>query len=256
MADHPIFPDLAGASVFITGGGAGIGAALTEGFLQQGSRVCFVQRSDATDFCEEMEKKTGNRPLFIPCDITDLDALRAALDTATGVHGQIEILLNNAANDQRHETLEIDESFWDSSMAINLKPYFFAAQHVIPAMRDAGRGAIINMSSIAYMMATHGYAPYIAANAGITGLTRTLAREFGPDGIRVNAIMPGMVVTERQIEKWLTPESMEAHLERQCIKRTLKPEDMVGGALFLASSASAAMTAQALVLDGGVVTTG
>ncbi|NDR59166.1 SDR family NAD(P)-dependent oxidoreductase [Aliiruegeria sabulilitoris] len=256
MSGHPVFPDLAGASVFITGGGSGIGAALTEGFLEQGSQVAFVQRSDATDFCDEMEEKTGNRPLFIQCDITDLDALCGALDTAASAHGPIGVLLNNAANDQRFDTLEIDEAFWDASMAINLKPYFFASQHVIPAMQAEGKGAIVNMSSISYMMADAGYAPYITANAAITGLTRTLAREFGPDGIRVNAIMPGMVVTPRQLDKWLTPEGMAEHLERQCLKRTLEPADMVGGALFLASDASAAMTAQALVLDGGVVTTG
>lgn len=256
MSDHPIFPDLAGASVFITGGGSGIGAALTEGFLQQGSRVAFVQRSDASAFCDEMERKTGNRPLFLPCDITDTAGLKAAIVAAAQAHGPVRVLVNNAANDQRHDTLEIDEAFWDASMAINLKSYFFAAQAVIPGMQAAGGGAIVNMSSISYMMATCGYAPYITANAGITGLTRTLAREFGPDNIRANAVMPGMVVTDRQLEKWLTPEGMEAQIDRQCLKRTLAPDDMVGGVLFLASSASAAMTAQALVLDGGVVTTG
>lgn len=256
MSGHPVFPDLAGASVFITGGGSGIGAALTEGFLQQGSKVAFVQRSDASEFCDDMEKATGTRPLYIPCDITDLDSLRGALDQAAEAHGSIRVLINNAANDQRQDTLEIDEGFWDASLAINLKPYFFACQHVIPGMQAEGKGAIVNMSSISYMMATHGYAPYITSNAGITGLTRTLAREFGPDGIRANTLLPGMVVTQRQLDNWLTPAGMAEHLERQCLKRTLGPEDMVGGALFLASDASAAMTAQALVLDGGVVTTG
>ncbi|MFV0358362.1 SDR family NAD(P)-dependent oxidoreductase [Tropicimonas sp.] len=256
MNGHPIFPDLAGASVFITGGGSGIGAALTEGFLQQGARVAFVQRSDAGAFCDEMEKTTGSRPLFIPCDITDIERLRAAIAKAAAAHGPVRALVNNAANDQRHATLDISEEFWDGSIAVNLKPYFFAAQAVIPSMRETGGGAIINMSSISYMMADQGYAPYITSNAGITGLTRTLAREFGPDGIRVNAVLPGMVVTARQLENWLTPASMAAHLDRQCLKKTLRPADMVGGVLFLASEASAAMTAQALVLDGGVVTTG
>ncbi len=256
MTDHPIFPDLAGASVFITGGGSGIGAALTEGFLQQGCRVALVQRSDATAFCDRMERKTGSRPLYLHCDISDVVALKAALAAAAEAHGPITVLVNNAANDQRQETLEIDEAFWDASMDINLKPYFFAAQAVIPGMQAAGGGAIVNMSSISYMMATYGYAPYIASNAAITGLTRTLAREFGPDRIRVNAVMPGMVLTERQLEKWVTPEDIAAHLERQCLKDTLKPDDMVGGVLFLASKASAGMTGQALVIDGGTVTTG
>ncbi|SFC95930.1 SDR family NAD(P)-dependent oxidoreductase [Tropicimonas isoalkanivorans] len=256
MTQTPTFPDLAGASVFITGGGSGIGAALTEGFLQQGSRVAFVQRSDATDFCDEMEDKTGNRPLFLPCDVTDTAALREAIEAAAEEHDPIRVLVNNAANDQRHATLDVDEAFWDASLAINLTPYFFAAKAVIPGMQAMGGGAIVNMSSISYMMATCGYAPYVVSNAGINGLTRTLAREFGVDGIRVNSVMPGMVVTPRQLEKWLTPESIAAQLDRQCLKRTLTPEDIVGGVLFLASDASAAMTSQALVLDGGVVTTG
>jgi NAD(P)-dependent dehydrogenase (short-subunit alcohol dehydrogenase family) len=252
----PIFPDLRGASVLVTGGGSGIGAALTEGFLRQGARVAFVQRSDAGAFCDRMAAETGQRPLFLPCDITDTAALKAAVAAAAAAHGPVTVLVNNAANDQRHDTLAVDEAYWDRSMAINLKAYFFATQAVVPGMRAAGGGSIVNFSSISYMMGNAGYPIYIAANAGITGLTRSHAREFGADRIRVNALAPGWVLTQRQKDLWVTPEGLAAHLDRQCLKDTLAPEDIVGGCLFLASSASRMMTGQALVIDGGVVVTG
>jgi NAD(P)-dependent dehydrogenase (short-subunit alcohol dehydrogenase family) len=254
--DPATFPDLAGASVFVTGGGAGIGAALTEGFLRQGARVAFVQRSDATTFCDRMEHETGRRPLFLPCDVTDIPALEAAIRRAAEAHGPVTVLVNNAANDRRHATLEVDEAFWDWSMAVNLKAYFFACKAVIPAMRAAGGGAIVNFSSISYMMGNAGYPVYVAANAAITGLTRALAREFGPDRIRVNALAPGWVLTERQRALWVTPEGLSAHLARQCLTDPLSPADIVGGTLFLASEAARAITGQVLVIDGGVVTTG
>ena len=256
MTDLPTFPDLRGASVFITGGGSGIGAALTEGFLRQGARVAFVQRSDASDFVESMAAETGNRPLFQTCDITDIDALKAAISTASKANGPISVLVNNAANDQRHTTLEVDEAFWDRSIAINLKAYFFAAQAVLPGMQSRGGGSIINFSSISYMMGNAGYPVYTTANSGINGLTRSLAREFGPDRVRVNALAPGWVLTQKQKDMWVTPDGLQAHLDRQCLKDTLEPQDIVGGCLFLASSASRMMTGQALVIDGGVVVTG
>jgi NAD(P)-dependent dehydrogenase (short-subunit alcohol dehydrogenase family) len=252
----PIFPDLNGASVFVTGGGSGIGAALTEGFLRQGARVAFCQRSDATAFVAEMEEKTGNRPLFLPCDITDMAALSKVLGDAAAAHGAIGVLVNNAANDKRHKTLETDEAFWDWSIAINLKAYFFAAKAVIPGMQAMGGGSIINFTSISYMMGNAGYPVYTAANSGINGMTRSLAREFGPDRIRVNALAPGWVLTQKQRDMWVTPEGLAAHLARQCIPDEIVEEDITGGVLFLASSASRMMTGQALVIDGGVVVTG
>ena len=256
MNDHPIFPDLNGKSVFITGGGSGIGAALTEGFLRQGAKVAFVQRSDATAFCDTMQTATGHRPLFLPCDITDIAALRQAIADAAAAHGPIAVLVNNAANDARHTTAEVTPEYWDAAMAINLKCYFFAAQAVIPAMKAAGGGAIINFSSISYMMGLGDYPAYTTANSGINGLTRSLAREFGRDRIRVNAMAPGWVLTQRQKDLWVTPEGLAAHVARQCLKDTMEPEDIVGGVLFLASNASRMMTGQALVIDGGVVVTG
>jgi galactose dehydrogenase len=256
MDDLPVYPDLKGQSVFITGGGSGIGAAITEAFLRQGAKVAFCQRSDASAFCDAMQVATGLRPLFLPCDITDMAALQATLAAAAAAHGPISVLVNNAANDKRHDTLTVSPDFWDWSMAINLKAYFFAAQAVIPGMKAMGGGAIINFTSISYMMATVGYAAYIAANAGINGLTRTLAREFGPDHIRVNALAPGWVLTQKQRDLWVTPEGLAAHLARQCIPEALVESDIVGGVLFLASRTSRMMTGQALVIDGGVVVTG
>ena len=250
------FPDLDGASVLITGGGSGIGAALTEGFLRQGARVAFVQRSDAAAFVGEMEHVTGNKPLFLPCDLTDIAALTAAIEAAAEVHGPVTRLINNAANDKRHTTLEVDEAFWDWSQAINLKQYFFACQAVIPGMQAAGGGAIVNFTSISYMMGNEGYPAYTAANSGINGLTRSLAREFGPDRIRVNALAPGWVLTQKQKDMWVTDEGLAAHMARQCWPDPLAPADMVGPCLFLASDISRAVTGQALVADGGVVVTG
>ncbi len=253
---QPNFPDLKGKSVFITGGGSGIGAFLTEGFLTQGAKVAFVGRSDASAFCDEMAQKHGQRPLFIQCDITDVTALKAAMDQVADAHGPITALVNNAANDKRHETLEVDEKFWDWSQSINLKAYFFACQKAIEGMKEVGGGAIINFTSISYMMGNAGYPAYTTANSGINGMTRSLAREFGADKIRVNAIAPGWVLTEKQKELWVTPEALEDHLSRQCLKDTLAPDDIVGPTLFLASDASKMMTGQAMVVDGGVVVTG
>lgn len=256
MRDFATYPDLNGASVFITGGGSGIGASLTEGFLLQGAKVAFVQRSDAMPFVDEMEAKTGNRPLALICDITDIARLKACIAEAATAHGPITVMVNNAANDKRHETHEVDEEFWDWSQDINLKAYFFGCQAAIEGMQKAGGGSIINMSSISYMMGNAGYPAYTTANGGITAMTRSLAREFGPDKIRVNALAPGWVLTKKQLALWASPEDLASHMEKMCLKEHLEPSDIVGGTLFLASKASKAMTGQTMVIDGGVVTTG
>lgn len=248
------YADLAGASVFITGGGSGIGAALTEGFLAQGARVAFVGRSDYTDFAAALGAKQGNTPLFIQCDVTDTDALHAAMDRAAAANGPITVQVNNAADDMRYDSADVTPAIWDNQIAVNLKHYFFACQKAASGMTDGG--SIINFSSISYMMGGAGYAPYIAANAGITGLTRSLAREYGPRGIRVNAIAPGWVLTEKQLAKWATPEGLENHLAGQCLKTHLVADDIVGAVLFLASDASRMMTSQVMVVDGGLVSTG
>jgi len=250
------FYDLQGKSVFITGGGSGIGAALTDAFLGQGAQVAFVQRSNATEFCDAMEHKHGRRPMFIPCDITDVSALVNAIDRVANAHGDIEVLVNNAANDKRHTIEDVTEEFWQWMQDINLKCYYFSAQAVLPAMRAKGHGVIINFTSISYMMGNAGYTLYTTANAGLTGMTRSLAREFGPDGVRVNAIAPGWVMTDKQRDMWVTPEALEDQMKRQCLKQEILPEDIAGTVLFLASDSSRMMTGQTVVVDGGVVTTG
>lgn len=256
MSGFVTFHDLKDASVFITGGGSGIGAALTEGFIEQGARVAFVQRSDASAFVSEMKHKHGIAPLFIPCDITDVEALQGAIGQAADVHGPVSVLVNNAANDARHSLQNYSVEAWDQGMAVNLRPHFFTAQAVAPGMKSLGGGAIINFSSISYMMGNVGYPGYVTSKAAITGLTRSLARELGPDGIRVNSVMPGWVLTEKQLEQWAAPEDLAAHLLRQCLKEHLAPRDIVDATLFIASQASRMMTGQAVVVDGGVVVTG
>ena len=248
------FHDLKGVSVFITGGGSGIGAALTDGFLAQGAKVAFVDIVDASDFAAEMAQKHGHKPLFIPCDITDTGALTAAMDKAAEDHGGLQILVNNAANDMRYDAMQVTPADWDASHDVNLKAYFFACQKAA-ALMDKG-GSIINYSSITYMMGAAGMAPYMSANAGIMGLTRGLAREWGPQGIRVNAIAPGWVFTEKQETQWATPAAKAAFLDKQCLKTFMQPQDMVGGTLFLASNASAMMTGQVMVIDAGVAHAG
>ncbi len=250
------FADLRGKSVFISGGGSGIGEYLTEGFISQGAKVAFCQRSDATAVCDRLEKDYGRRPLFLKCDVTDISAYEAVLDEAAETHGPINVLINNAAWDNRHRLDELSPDDWDHMLNVNIRHHFFAAKKAAPAMIEAGTGSIVNYSSISYMMGNAGYPAYVSAKAGITGLTRGLARELGPHGIRVNALMPGWVITERQKDLWVTDEALAAHLDRQCLKKPIPPEAMVEPTLFLASEASGMMTGQALVVDGGVVVTG
>ncbi len=250
------FHDLKDNSVFITGGGSGIGAALTRGFLEQGARVTFVGRSDYSEFAASLADETGNAPLFVQCDVTDTDALKSAIDAAADAHGPVTTLVNNAADDMRYDALEITEETWDAQQAVNLKAYFFACQKVASMMKTAGGGSIINFSSISYMFGAANMVPYVAANAGIVGMSRGLAREWGPDGIRVNAVAPGWVLTEKQLEKWATDENLEAYKQRQCLTDFMKPEDIVGTVLFLASDISRMMTSQSLVIDAGTTVTG
>lgn len=250
------FHDLAGVSVFITGGGSGIGAALTDGFLAQGANVAFIGRSDTSAFVDEMTRRHDRAPLFVRGDVTDTERLRAAISEAGRAHGPVAVLVNNAANDARHSLAQVTPEFWDDMQAINLKAYFFACQAVAEGMKAGGGGAIVNFSSISYMMGNAGYPAYTAANAAITGLSRSLARELGPDRIRVNALAPGWVLTRKQLDMWATPEDLAAHLDRQCLKSHLEPRDIVDATLFLASDASRMMTGQCMVVDGGVVATG
>lgn len=250
------YPDLEGASVLVTGGGSGIGAALVEGFAAQGSRVALLDLRDSAGLAAAVAERTGAPVLAIACDITDTPSLEAAMDRAARAHGPVRVLVNNAADDTRRAALETTEAQWDAGMAVNLRAQFLAARRAAPGMIAAGGGAIVNLTSISYMMGQGGYPAYVSAKAGITGLTRGLAREWGPHGIRVNALAPGWVLTDRQRELWVTPESLAAHVARQCLKLEIVPQDMVGPALFLASRESRVVTGQVLVADAGVVVTG
>lgn len=253
MMPSATFPDLKDASVLITGGGSGIGAALTEGFARQGARVAFIDIAEAPSraLADKVEQEVGRRPLFIKVDLRDIDALRAAVEQAARANGDVTVLVNNAALDDRHDIEAVSVDYWDANQAVNLRPHFFSAQAVAPGMKRAGHGSIINFTSTSFLINHPDMPSYTAAKAGIIGLTKGLAGKLGKDGIRVNAIAPGWVITERQRSLWVTDETLAAHVAKQCIKEVMQPEDMVGPVLFLASDASRMLTAQTMIVDGG-----
>ncbi|MDX1167343.1 SDR family oxidoreductase [Sinorhizobium medicae] len=248
------FPDLRNRGVLITGGGSGIGAALVEAFARQGCRVAIVDiaAEPSRALCEKVAAQTGQAPHFIQADLRQVDAVRAAADEALAGLGSVDILVNNAARDDRQALEAVTEESWDESLSVNLRHLFFMCQAIAPHMRRQGGGSIINFSPIAFMLNMPDIPAYSTAKAGIVGLTKSLAGKLGPDNIRVNAVLPGMIVTERQRRLWLTEESIARMQERQCLKRMLVAEDLVGPCLFLASDCSAAMTAQTMIIDGGV----
>jgi D-xylose 1-dehydrogenase len=255
MHQPAIYPGLAGKTVFITGGGSGIGAALTRGFAGQKSKVGFVDIAEEASraLITEVEKATDVRAFFIPCDIRDIAALQAAIERVQRELGDIAVLVNNAANDQRHTVEEVTPAYWDERMAVNLRPSFFTAQAVLPQMKRLGGGSIINFGSISWMVPQGGFPAYAAAKSAAHGLTRTLARDFGPFNIRVNCVVPGWVMTERQLQLWLTPEADAARAKAQCLPSRVMPEDIADMVLFLASDAAAKCTAQDFTVDGGWV---
>ncbi|GAB4123542.1 MAG: SDR family oxidoreductase [Rhodothalassiaceae bacterium] len=252
---YPLLPDLRDRSVFITGGGSGIGAWFVHAFAAQGARVAFVSLNpqSAEELIEAVAADTGMRPLFLPCDIRDLARLETALAEAAAAHGPVDVLINNAARDTRHRLEDLDAEFLADSLNTNLRPHFFTAKAVLPGMRAKGKGAIINVGSNSAHLGLSGYPAYVTAKAAIEGLTRALARELGPDGIRVNALIPGWVMTERQKQLWVTGEALAACLAEQALKRTVAGEDCANAALFLASDMSAMITGQSLIVDGGRV---
>jgi len=247
------YPSLIDKVVFITGGGSGIGAAMVEAFAGQKANVAFVDI--AVEPSKELVAKIGASeppPLFLHCDLADIAALEAAMEEVRQRLGPIGVLINNAANDQRHHVHEISEEDWDRTMALNLKHQFFAAQIAHRSMRELGGGSIVNFSSTAWMIGIARLAAYSAAKAAIVGLTKSLARELGPDNIRVNAIAPGAVITERQRRLWMSEKDIADFRERQCINRTLQAEDVARLALFLAADDSAMITKQCFLVDGGL----
>ncbi|MGG5823004.1 SDR family NAD(P)-dependent oxidoreductase [Falsiroseomonas sp. HW251] len=246
---YAIYPSLKGKVVLITGGASGIGAEMVAQFARQGSRVAFL------DFDREHGAKVAEATgsLFRFCDLRDIAALRAAIAQVKAQLGPVNVLVNNAARDDRHPMETVEPEYWDERMHTNLRHFFFAAQAVAPDMRAAKAGSIVNMGSVSWMKAQGGMPAYTTAKAAIRGMTRGLARDLGGDGIRCNEVVPGWVFTERQEHLWATPESVARTLEGQCLHRKVMPPDLARMVLWLAADDSAMVTAQYFVVDGGAV---
>ncbi len=247
MPDFAVYPSLKGRSVFVSGGGSGIGASIVEHFAAQGSKVAFVDINEPAS--KEVAAKTG--AAFVKCDIKDVKAYQAELAGIAAKQGPITVLINNAAHDERHKLEDVTQEFWDDRIAVNLRHAFFAIQAVVPGMKKAGGGSIVNFSSISYHTMTANLAVYQAAKAATIGMTRGLARDLGADKIRLNSITPGWIMTQRQIDLWLTPEAEADLMKAQVLKEKVYPPDIARMALFLASDDSRLISAQNFVVDGG-----
>jgi NAD(P)-dependent dehydrogenase (short-subunit alcohol dehydrogenase family) len=256
MNPPPVFatyPSLADKVVLITGGGQGIGAAAVEHFALQGSRVAFLDLADAPSLAlvDHLTTRAPHPPLYIPCDLTDIPSLQSAIADISTTFGPPRVLINNAASDERHRFEDVTPAYWDQLMEVNLRHQFFAAQAVAPGMSSAGGGSIINMSSIAWMIPTPDLSLYNMAKAAIVAMTRSLAHDLGTANIRVNSILPGAVLTEKQRRLYMSP-AYEQHLFTvQCLKRHIMPQDVARLMLFLASDDSSAITNQSHIIDGG-----
>lgn len=250
-----VYPSLKDRVVFISGGGSGIGESLVEHFSAQGARVTFVDLAGAPSHAlvARIAAKGRRAPDFIPCDLRRIDDLRAAIAATRDKHGPIRVLVNNAGNDDRHRSEDVTVEYWDDRMAVNLRHQFFAAQAVRPQMREAGGGSIINFGSITWLVGDGDCPAYVTAKASITGLTRALAREFGPERIRVNCVLPGWVMTERQMKLWLDAEGEKQIDSRQCLKDRLHAPDIARMVLFLAADDSRMCSSQNYIVDGGWV---
>jgi D-xylose 1-dehydrogenase len=249
------YPSLEDRVALVTGGGSGIGASIVEHLCAQRARVAFVDiaREASEALVERIARRGDPAPSFIPCDLRDIAALRAAVGEARARLGPIRVLVNNAAHDERHSIEQVTPEYWDDRFAVNLRHQFFAAQAVAPDMAAAGGGSIVNLGSTSWLVGQGGMPAYLSAKAAVTGLTRALARDLGPMNIRVNCIVPGWIMTERQVTLWLTPEGEQELLRRQCLKRKLIPEDVARVVLFFAADDSSACTSQSYIVDGGWV---
>ena len=249
-----IYPDLEGKTVLVTGGGSGIGEAVVRRFARQKAKVAFIDIKEAESRALADELAGGGATVrFERADLTDIPALRAAIGRVKEALGPVQTLVNNAAHDERHPTEEVTESYWDGRIAVNLKHQFFAAQAVLPDMRAARAGVILNFGSVSWMVGQGGMAAYTASKSAVIGLTRSLARDYGAFNIRVNAIAPGWIMTQRQVDLWLNPESEGELMQRQCLKRKLQPDEIARFTVFMASEEASACTNQHYVVDGGWV---
>ncbi|MBH02962.1 MAG: 3-oxoacyl-ACP reductase [Xanthomonadales bacterium] len=254
MSQFAIYPSLAGRPVFITGGASGIGAGLVAAFARQQAVVHFVDIDAAASqalVTHLHAESCAYRVSFDHCDIRDVAALQRSIHHFEANQGPIRVLVNNAANDDRHDWREVTPDYWDDRMAINLRPQFFAIQAAAPGMARAGGGSIINFGSISWKVALGEMPGYTTAKAAVHGLTRTMARDLGESAIRVNTVIPGAVLTERQLDKWITPEDKMHLASVQCLKRHLAPEHVAPTVLFLAADDSAQCTAHEYFVDAG-----
>jgi D-xylose 1-dehydrogenase len=246
------YPSLKDRVVLVTGGGSGIGEEIVRQFARQGSRVAFLDIDlKASEALAKTLAAEGRKTVFRHCDVTDIPALRGAIRAIQDELGPITILINNAANDQRHPMEDVTPEYWDDRMAVNLKHQFFAAQAVAPGMAAAGGGVIVNLGSISWMLGQGGMPAYTTAKSAVMGLTRSLATDLGPKNIRVVCVVPGWIMTQRQIDNWLTPEGEAELMKGQCLKRKLYPLDIARPVMFFASDEAAGCTAQAYIIDGG-----
>jgi D-xylose 1-dehydrogenase len=246
---HAVYPSLSGKTVVVTGGGSGIGAVMVEGFAQQKSRVFFLDVAEAES--KALAARLGNGVQFLPCDLTNVDALRANLAEIEKQTGPVAVLVNNAANDDRHKLEDVTPAYWDQRLAVNLRHQFFATQCVVPGMKKSGGGSIVNLGSVSWHSAIPDLSVYETAKAGIEGLTRALARELGESGIRVNCVIPGAIRTARQMKLWHTPEEEAKILAQQCLKARVDPVHVTAMVLFLASDDAAMCTAHNYWVDAG-----
>lgn len=249
------YPSLRGRIVVITGGASGIGEAIVEAFAMQKAQVAFLDIDDdaATRLGARLASAGGREPVYYHCDLTSVLAAQSTVRSILQEFGTVDVLINNAGNDMRHQIDEVTPELWDKTIAVNLKHQFFMAQAAIPSMQKAQRGSIINMSSIGWVIPSTNQVVYVTAKAAVVGMTRTLAHELGADNIRVNCIMPGWILTERQQRLWLTEENKTHVLANQALKRMIMPDEVARLALFLAADDSSAITNQSYVIDAGWV---
>ena len=250
-----VYSSLKGKAVLVTGGASGIGEAVVEAFVEQGSRVVFLDIQDeaANVLTERLMRPERIAPEYFHCDLASAAELQSVMEKILARYSTIDVLVNNAGNDKRHKIEEVTPEFWDWCMQVNLKQQFFMTQAVLPGMRRAKRGSIINMSSIGWVIPSVGIPVYVTAKAAVVGMTRTLAHEVGIDGVRVNCVMPGAIITEKQRKLWYTDEYKQQIQTRQAIKREIQPAEVAKLILFLASDESLAITNQSFVIDAGWV---
>jgi D-xylose 1-dehydrogenase len=247
------YPSLKNRVVVVSGGATGIGEAIVQAFSEQQARVVFLDIQDEAAVALTNRIQSGGvpAPVYHRCDLTDISAIHATTQKILEQFNTFDVLVNNAGNDTRHKLEEVSSDSWDRTIAVNLKHQFFLAQSVIPAMKKAGRGSIINMSSISWVIPALGLPVYVTAKAAIVGMTRALAHELGPNGIRVNCVMPGAILTERQQRLWFTEAYKAEILANQAIKKLILPEEVARLVLFLAADDSSSITNQSYAIDGG-----